>query len=355
MACCLGGNHTACIDNDGVLRTFGCNINGQLGLDNHYNYNTEPTIVKNLPKIAQVSCGQHFTACVDEEGFVWVFGDNKNGQLGCGEGTRKPKQIQDIPPVQFVSCGNEHTLIITKDSNLWSIGKNDFGQLALGYANEKEIKPQKTLFSDILKICAGNDFSLFQDFNKNLYGCGTNIGFLGSNNPQIEVSLILNQPLNIQNFCCTRDGVIFLDFDGKVFYAGNNQIDVIELLHVPAIKAISCAGDSKFLLDFNGFVWSFGINDFGQLAFGDSETRYKPTRVQSFFLKNIEQFAIGCSSGKSMIFRDSKNIVFGVGSNFNKIFGTDKFISTSIPIELKSINSIWGDEILSTYAKSARK
>ena len=65
--------------------------------------------------------------CVDYEGFIWSFGENKYGQLGTGNKTNfnVPQKIQDIPPVVSVSCGSYHTLIITNDSNLWSWGRND--------------------------------------------------------------------------------------------------------------------------------------------------------------------------------------------------------------------------------------
>ena len=67
-----------------------------------------------------ISCGEHFTVCVDCEGFIWSFGDNNRGQLGTGNKTNfnVPQKLINIPPVLSVSCGYSHTLIITDDSNL---------------------------------------------------------------------------------------------------------------------------------------------------------------------------------------------------------------------------------------------
>ena len=61
-----------------------------------------------------ISCGDSFTVCVDDEGFIWSFGQNREGQLGTGNNTNfnVPQKLLDIPPV---SCGYEHTLIITDD------------------------------------------------------------------------------------------------------------------------------------------------------------------------------------------------------------------------------------------------
>ena len=75
-----GSYHTITLSNDGIIRSFGSNSGGQLGLG-HNNDVSLPTPIPNLPKIKQVSCGEYFTVCIDEEGFVWSFGQNDNCHL----------------------------------------------------------------------------------------------------------------------------------------------------------------------------------------------------------------------------------------------------------------------------------
>ena len=82
MAAC-GSNHTITLSNDGTLYSFGKNCNGQLGLG-HNNDVSLPTPIPNLPQINQISCSSNFTVCVDYEGFIWSFGYNSYGQLGTG-------------------------------------------------------------------------------------------------------------------------------------------------------------------------------------------------------------------------------------------------------------------------------
>ena len=45
-----------------------------------------------------ISCGYNFTVCVDNEGFIWSFGDNSSGQLGTGNKTNfhVPQKILSI-------------------------------------------------------------------------------------------------------------------------------------------------------------------------------------------------------------------------------------------------------------------
>ena len=139
---------------------------------------------------------------MDDEGFIWSFGENNCGQLGIGNTTNfnVPQKLLNIPPVVSVSCGNVHTLVNTTDSNLWSCGGNEFGQLCHG-DKDGRIIPQKTAFSNISKISAGYYHSLFQNNKGEIFSCGTNFygacGLGHFNSPQITPSLIPNLPPNI--------------------------------------------------------------------------------------------------------------------------------------------------------------
>ena len=70
MACGLW--HTITLSDDGTVYSFGRNIEGQLGLGNKFaHYRPLPTPIPNLPQINLISCGWNFTVCVDYEGFIW--------------------------------------------------------------------------------------------------------------------------------------------------------------------------------------------------------------------------------------------------------------------------------------------
>ena len=282
MTACCGEHHTITLSNDGSLHSFGNNHKGQLGLG-HHNDVSLPTPILNLPKISKVSCGCNFTVCVDHEGFMWSFGKNNFGQLGTGNTTNfnVPQKILNIPPVLSVSCGFEHTLIITTDSNLWSCGYNIYGQLCLEY-QKRNLKPQKTLFSNITNISTGYLHSLFQNNKGEIFACGYNkhgeCGLGHFESPQITPSLILNLPSNIVHFVCGYNQNLFLDSEGNVFSVGHNGCGQLGLGHntkqnvlnkvpnIPPIQTISCVGTSCYLIDFEGNLWSFGNNSMGNLV-----------------------------------------------------------------------------------------
>ena len=95
---------TITLSNDETLHSFGQNGLGQLGLGHKCDVSL-PKTISNLPQISKISCGGHFTVCVDCEGFIWSFGENNFGQLGTGNTTNfnVPQKIEDIPPVLSVS------------------------------------------------------------------------------------------------------------------------------------------------------------------------------------------------------------------------------------------------------------
>ena len=241
-------------------------MEGQLGLG-HNNDVSLPTPIPNLPKINTVSCGAFFTICVDYEGFIWSFGENDSGQLGTGNTTNSnvPQKILNIPPVLSVACGDEHTLIITIDDDLWSCGSNDFGQLCLGNENDTEDRsmPQKTSFSNISKVSAGCDHSLFQNNKGEIFACGNNkngqCGMGHFNKSQITPSLIPNAPSNIVQFNCGNSRSLFLDSGGNVFSVGDNYFGALGLGHNINQNVLNKIPNIPPIIAVNNIMWEFKL------------------------------------------------------------------------------------------------
>ena len=123
-----------------------------------------------------------------------------------------------------------------------------------------------------------------------------------------------------------------------------------QIPNIPPIRSISCVGHSSYLVDIDGDLWSFGYNHYGQL--GHDDKAIIPTIIESL---NITQTAQG-SCGYHFLAKDSQNKIFVMGRNDEGQLGTGDTQSLST---LKEINSqystIWGDEVLHTRGKSARK
>jgi len=84
-----------------------------------------------------VKCGSLFSAALTEDGRLYMWGDNTEGQLGVGN-----RQYQKIPTlvsallkhtIVQVVCGRKHTLALTAFGRVFGWGTNNEGQLGLGH------------------------------------------------------------------------------------------------------------------------------------------------------------------------------------------------------------------------------
>ena len=106
---------------------------------------------------------------------------------------------------------------------------------------------------------------------------------------------------------------------------------------------------SCYLIDFEGNLWSFGRNSFGQLGHGDKT--HKNIKIST--LKDIQQISYGW--GQHFLAKNSQNQIFVTGYNSTGQLGTGDTQSLSIFTEINSqYSNIWGDEH-NSRVKSARK
>ena len=358
ICCATGASHTICLSEDGIAYSFGDNYYGQLGLKQKSTSQTVPTPIPNLPKIKQVSCGEYFAVLIDHENYLWSFGFNTAGQLALGnihsQYQKTPQKIDNIPPVLSAFCGAAHTLVITDNFDLYSCGWNDCGQLCHEDLKNRSIL-ENTQFSNVIRIGAGYQHSIFQKFDGEVYSCGDNTyGELGLGNNIIPPKpCIIPNLSNIIQFSCGRFHSLFLDIDGNVFSVGGNEFGCLgigntsdqsvplQIKNIPFIKLISCVNESSYLLDIDGFVWSFGDNI-------EHRKILVPTKIN--FLKNICNISNGnCSH--HFLAKDSEDKIFIIGDNsYGQLTGTS---SGNGEME-SSYFKIWGSSHKSR-AKSARK
>ncbi|KAK5861160.1 hypothetical protein PBY51_022576 [Eleginops maclovinus] len=130
-----GCNTSAALTEDGRLFMWGDNSQGQIGLGDE-GFSAEPREVGVGEAVIWVSCGYHHSAFVTAEGDLFTFGESANGRLGLqGEqlaNHRVPQRVQGIlGNVTQVSCGGEHTVALTEE-NVYTFGRGQYGQLGHG-------------------------------------------------------------------------------------------------------------------------------------------------------------------------------------------------------------------------------
>jgi len=152
-----GAYHTAVILDDGSVKTWGSNSHGQLGQGIAGSPNSQGDeageMGDDLAKVelgtgrtaVRIAAGSYHTAVILDDGSVKVWGKNQNGQLGQGNRTQLGYYASDmgdnLTPVDLgtgktavaIAAGTEHTAVILNDGSVKAWGFNTYGQLGLGH------------------------------------------------------------------------------------------------------------------------------------------------------------------------------------------------------------------------------
>merc|ERR1711991_272204 len=81
-----------------------------------------------------------FTVCLSENGEVYSFGYNNNGQLGLGnneESYNSPQLISSLKDIEFIECGGGHAFCKNLNNELYCWGESGYGQLGLENRNNQ--------------------------------------------------------------------------------------------------------------------------------------------------------------------------------------------------------------------------
>lgn len=196
-----GSNHSLSVTSEDEGYTWGCNMNGQLGLG-HKRPTQRPALLaafkqKTSPKLlSQVFSGGDYNAVFasdigvgktgGEQLFMW--GKNLYGQLGLGHTTEMaiPQHMNRISqPIRLLSCGSNHVLAVCGDNSLHAWGRGVHGQLGNGYV-PKQTTPRlitnlaNTHVGMIVHVGAGDNHSACVTSKGTVYTWGSDLyGQLG--------------------------------------------------------------------------------------------------------------------------------------------------------------------------------
>ena len=87
--------------------------------------------------IIKLAAGSTHSVALTKSGIVYVWGSNKEGQLGLGDEAEEisytaEKISFEEGQVKDISCGYYHTAIVTEAGDLYTFGEADGGKLGLG-------------------------------------------------------------------------------------------------------------------------------------------------------------------------------------------------------------------------------
>ncbi|XP_026672960.1 probable E3 ubiquitin-protein ligase HERC4 isoform X2 [Ceratina calcarata] len=228
-----GAYHTLAINEWGQLFSWGFNAEGQLGLNSTSFMECSPHMVKTLGTnvVIQIACGMKHALALTNNGELFSWGCNSEGQLGLGDEShqyeRKPTFIKALAgiPIAFIACGGYHSIAISKSGAVFGWGKNAFGQLGLNDTQDRNLPCQLQTLQNA-KVCyaaCGEEFSVFLTLDGGVFTCGGGMyGQLGhgSNTNEILPRQVMElMGSTVTQISCGRKHTLALVPSGGKVYA----------------------------------------------------------------------------------------------------------------------------------------
>jgi alpha-tubulin suppressor-like RCC1 family protein len=374
------GSEQIILKSDGTVWNWGYNLHGQLG--NGTTTNTDvpgqvlgPGGVGYLSSISAIIGGESHNMALKSDGTVWCWGWNYFGQLGDASAnwghmtnlSTSAVQVFGLTSVAFLGGRGYHNLAVKADGTIWSWGCNWYGELGNGTTNllGTNTPVQVIGLTNPAAISGGGFFSLALMSDGTLWSWGNNTyGQLGdgtTNNRWTPVQVVGLSNVTgiscgfIQALAVKSDGTTWAwgdDSDGElgIGTSGGYSSVPVQVLNLSNIVSVSAGDEHSMARRSDGTIWTWGLNAYGELGIGTSDTNAHPLAVQVPALSNVVMSAA----------RDYHNIcVKADGSVWtwgdNRFGGMGDFSGTNVPSprimpDLVSNNLIAYDDSFESYS-----
>jgi YD repeat-containing protein len=133
VAIAAGDDHSMALRNDGSVWTWGYNRNGEVG-DGSTTNRVSPVAVTGVGEVTAIAAGTNHSLALRSDGTAWAWGRNANGQLGDTTNTTStsPVQVAGLGQLSTIAAGDNHSLASASDGTIWTWGRNFRGQLGDG-------------------------------------------------------------------------------------------------------------------------------------------------------------------------------------------------------------------------------
>jgi alpha-tubulin suppressor-like RCC1 family protein len=148
MAAAVGRHHSAAVGDDGALFVWGHDGNGQLGTGDTANRLARTRIAGLPAHVRQVAAGDFHTGIVTEAGDLLMCGYGRDGRLGLGDEddrttpTLVARAVFDGEAVLVVACGARHTAAVTEEGGVYTLRRGIDGRLGHG-DEEDQLAPRR--------------------------------------------------------------------------------------------------------------------------------------------------------------------------------------------------------------------
>jgi hypothetical protein len=221
IAVAAGNAHSLALKADGTVWVWGANSSGELGLGtSDGNAHPTPVQIPGLNGVASIWAGTGLSVAVRNDGTIWTWGDNHNGQLGISGGSLStPTQVSGVTGVTAVASSFNHVIVRKNDGTVMCWGMNSLGQT--GSTNLGNVNPtpvQVIGLSGVTAVAAGFGFSLALKSDGTVWGWGQ----IPGSSVQSNVPSMIGGLSNVASIAAGNSHGLALLNDGTVRAWGDN-------------------------------------------------------------------------------------------------------------------------------------
>ena len=308
---------------------------------------------------------------VTQDGKVYSWGYNSNGQLGNGTAVDSSVPVAVLTSgalagktVTAVAAARRHSLALTSDGKVYGWGANSGGQLGDGTYNQSTVpvavSTTGTLSGKtVVQISAANDQSYAVTSDGKVFAWGSNnSGQMGdgtSTPSNVPVAVSTSGVLSGKTITAVSAGydhALALSSDGQIFswgYAasgrlGNNSganstvpvaVVMTGALAGKTVTAVAARSSGSCALTSDGQIFSWGQGPSGALGNGTNSDSYVPTAVSTSGALSGKTVVKIAGANTTVFALTSDGLLVGFGDNSSGMLGNGNFLSSLLPVAVQ--------------------
>jgi len=280
--------HNMVLLDDGTVWGWGSNDEGQLGIGNNLLTPVSIPAQAKIANVTEISTGLMHSLALKDDGTVWAAGDNRYYQLGRADLKNSSVflQVDGLTNITEISAGAKHNIALRTDGTVWSWGANDHGQLGDGTLVNSATPVRVLGLENIIAVCGSGEFAIKDDGSVWTWG----------------------------------DTVLDVDTSGHVKGDAGTYVNCkttpFQLNGIKNITSIDTDGSHTILVDANGTAWTWGFDEYGQLGDGTNYMAPNPPFVSvPIKLSNLDNVKAVITGSFYSLALKSDGSVWAWGSN----------------------------------------